>query len=151
MVFSSVTPILAKCQLVFFKESWFSELPFFVSKILHNQISCFSNYSFMFEMALDYWEKNLMGYLFSSVFIKPAFPFSYATKIKVIISRHHVTENKYLGFCSARQTVARGFRKEQWHAQILKENVMLPPGQEMRKSARITQAVTNGKQAIGLR
>ena len=54
-----------------------------------------------------------MGYEFSSLFIKSAFPFSYVTKIKVINSRHHVTENKYLLVCSARQTVARGFRKEQ--------------------------------------
>lgn len=71
--------------------------------------------------------------------------------MKVIISRRHVTEDKHLVFCSAQQTVARGFKKEQWHAQILKENVMQPPGQETRKSVRITQAVTNGKQAIGLR
>lgn len=28
---------------------------------------------------------------------------------------------------------------------------MQPPGQEMRKNVRITQAVMNGKQAIGLR
>lgn len=54
--FSSVTPILAKWQLLFFKEGSFSELPFFVSKIFHKQISCFSNYSFMFERGLNYWE-----------------------------------------------------------------------------------------------
>lgn len=51
---------------------------------------------------------------------------------------------------SVQQTVAKGSKKEQWHVQILKENVMQPPGQEMRKNVRITQAVMNGKQAIGL-
>lgn len=66
-----VAPILAKSLLRFFKEGWFSELPFFKSKRFHKQSSCFSNYSCM--SGLDYCNKILWIIIFLSV-PNPSFP-----------------------------------------------------------------------------
>lgn len=47
------------------------------------------------------------------MFVTPAFPLSCVTNIKAIISKYHVTKTKPVVFCSAQQTVAGEFRREQ--------------------------------------